>query len=93
MKAKYKVGEIITVKPGIYIPKDAENRLCPGRLNDFTDAIIEDIYEHSLIVEYIVRMIDGEFTDRLALAFETDVIDRRSYWDEDIDVVDMSELL
>ena len=94
MKAIYKVGEIVTLKPGVYIPEDIENCLMPGQLDDFTDAIIEDIQEYScFITDYLIRVLDGEFTDRIAWVPETNMIARADYLDEDIDVIDMSELL
>ena len=94
MKAKYKVGEIVALRPGVHIPEDIENCLGPGLLNDFTDAIIEDVQEYNhFTTDYIVRVLDGEFTDRITWVPETLMISISGYLDEDIDVVDISELL
>lgn len=96
MKARYKVGEIVSLRPGVYIPEDIENCLDSGLLDDFTDAIIEDIQEyHHFITDYLIRVLDGKFTDRIAWVPETHMISISGYLDvdEDIDVIDMSELL
>lgn len=97
MKAKYKVGEIVALRPGVHIPEDIENRLGPGLLDDFTDAIIEDVQEYNyFITDYLIRVLDGKFTDRIAWVPETHMmipIDGYLDVDEDIDVVDISELL
>lgn len=96
MKARYKVGEIVSLRPGVYIPEDIENRLGPGVIDDFTDAIIEDVQEYNhFTTDYLIRVLDGEFTDRIAWVPETRMMSISGYLDvdEDIDVVDMSELL
>lgn len=94
MKAKYKVGKIVALKPGVYIPEDIENCLGPGILNDFTGAVIEDVQEYNhFTTDYLIRILDGEFTDRIAWVPETRMIDTGDYLDEDIDAVDISELL
>lgn len=99
MKAKYKIGEIITLKPGAYIPVDIENCLCSGQLNDFTNAIIEGIREYNSSVTgyfnagYFVRVLGGEFTNRITWVPERMITAKGDYCDEDIDVVDISELL
>lgn len=94
MKARYKVGEIVSLRPGVYIPED--NPLGPGVLDDFTDAIIEDVQEYNhFTTDYLIRVLYGEFTDRIAWVPETRMMSISGYLDvdEDIDVVDISELL
>lgn len=94
MKAKYKVGKMVALKPGTCIPEDIENCLSAGILSDFTDAIIEDVQEYNyFITDYLIRVLDGEFIDRIAWVPETRMIDISGYFDEDIDPVDISELL
>lgn len=99
MKAKYKVGEIITLEPGVYIPGDIKNYLDSGRLDDFTNAIIEYVPEYNSSVTgyfaagYFIRVLGGEFINRIAWVPETKIMARGDYCDEDIDVVDISELL
>lgn len=94
MIAKYKVGEIVTLKPGVFIPVDIQKHLIHGQLDDFTDAIIEDVLEYNCFVtEYFIKVLDGKFADRIACVSETNMIARADYLDEDIDVIDMSELL
>lgn len=96
MKAKYKVGEIVALRPGVHIPEDIENCLGSGVLDDFTDAIIEDVQEYNyFITDYLIRVLDGKFTDRIAWVPELHVMSISGYLDvdEDIDAVDISELL
>ena len=96
MKAKYKVGEIVLLRPSVYIPEDIEKCLGQGILDDFTDAIIEDVQEYNhFITDYLIRVLDGKFIDRIAWVPETHMVSISGYLDvdEDIDAVDMSELL